>query len=170
MSFLDTIDTFLIEKVFEPVSDWCNDRYGSTSYLIAAFFGIGYLTAFCIGYVYREERSMAGTLFAGFIVLMVLYGIHIMLRLHEMTRYSIQTTAVNSLRYTFRFGRIFLLILTVPFIPLELLTDFYADVIQKWTHIARDVFAVCMVYFASCTTKPRKPKEVRKYVPVLDGA
>lgn len=169
MSFLGKIDDFLIDKVFEPVSDWSNERYGSTNYLIAGLCGIAYLTAYCTSYVLKENRDMVDVFFGGLICLMLLYGIHMLLRLHELTLELIRAPTANSMRYTFRFGRIILLLLTIFFLPAEIFTDMYGEGMRKWAEVARDVFAVCAVYFASCTTKPPKPKVVHEQKPALEG-
>ena len=170
MSFLGKIDDFLIDKVFEPVSDWSNERYGSTNYLIAGLCAIGYLIAYCTGYALREERGMADILFGGFICLMLLYGIHLLLQLHELTVEMMRAPTANSMRYTFRFGRIMLLVLTAFFfLPTDILTDIHGEGLRKWAEIGRDIFAVCAVYFASCTTKPPKPKVVLEEKPALEG-
>ena len=169
MSFLGKIDDFLIDKVFEPVSDWSNERYGSTNYLLAGLFAIAYLTAYCTSYVLKENRDIVDVFFGGLMCLILLYGIHMLLRLHELTLDLIRAPTANSMRDTFRFGRILLLLLTAFFLPVEIFTDMYGEGLRKWSEVARDLFAVCAVYFASCTTKPPKPKVVHEEKPALEG-
>jgi hypothetical protein len=163
MSFYRSIDDFLIDEVFQKVSDWWMDRTGKSNFWLAKMSFWGGLVTWSALAVSRTEQSwdtLALFLICGFWFLLKIRE----MEQHDMAARSGKLAAANAMRIDpiYLFLRCLILTVTVISLPLKIASSKYD--LHFWLLALDQLVWLCLMYFPACT--PRPPRPVRVQEPV----
>lgn len=162
MSFIEKLDGWIINKIFQPVADWFMNQFSISNFQLAGlcFWIMGFGTAFQVMFL---DPGLVARLFDSLITPVTLwYGWRLMTsidaKLRRLAYSRLTMPAIYSPASRTGIALVFLLFLPQDF---QEIRGVFPSYMIGVTSASRDLAIVVVIYLVACVLKPPKPKKAK---------